>query len=106
MFAFVELFAHDADFIARRESWDDGVVVYGLPRRTIKNKDIESTLLRDERVRHFVKGKDLTVGACLKIWDGETERDYFPNHADLFAGDWVLENMTELIKHKRMQLEE
>lgn len=106
MFNLPELFAGNADFVARRESWDEGVIVFGLARRIVKNKDVESTLVYDERVRHFIKGADLEIGASLKIWDGKVCRDYFPDHGDMFASDWVLENQTELIANKREKLKE
>lgn len=103
MFNLPELFAGNVDFVARRDAWAEGVIVFGLPARVVLNKDIESTLVFDERVRHFLQGADLNLAPSMKIWDGEVCRDYLPNNADLLAADWVLENQTELIAFKREQ---
>ena len=104
MFSLVELFAADADFTARREGWPEGKKIFGLPRRVIKNKDIESTLILDERVRHYARGKDITIAACVKLLDGDVLRDYPWSNEDALAGDWILCNETEQIKHKREKL--
>lgn len=99
IFNLPELFAGDAHFTARRDSWPEAHKIMGVPARRIKNKDIKTTLVLDERIMHFVEGNDIEVAAHMMMWDGKRLHEYSPNNADSFASDWTLSNETELIEN-------